>query len=55
MRGLESLIVAEMTQSFVDISSISIFRSLKSISNSTWTVIGSIKIGIYLDKRAFEL
>ena len=47
---LESLNVAEMTQTFVDISSISIFRSQSSISNQARSALGSIKIGIYLDK-----
>jgi hypothetical protein len=39
-----------MTQTFVDISSISVFRSQNSISNQVLPVLGSIKIGIYLDK-----
>ena len=51
MPVLESLIVAEMTQSFVYISSISVFRSLKPNPNWVLVALGSIKLGIYLDKR----
>ena len=47
---LESVIVAEMTQSFVYISSISVFRSLQTILSKGQTASGSIKVGIYLDK-----
>jgi len=44
-----------MTQSFVYISSISVFRSLEPISSVNSPAVGSIKIGIYLDKTAIEL